>query len=109
MSSSVQPPQYSELDPTGLNLTSFISSRPRNTPSQPPAQLGFPAFVTSVLQQSELDVSVAIETMALLRRYAVYQTAVAYNGDPPRLFLEAYMNAAKIVGYPQLMSFWQRV
>ncbi|KAF8803204.1 hypothetical protein BYT27DRAFT_7260242 [Phlegmacium glaucopus] len=48
--------------------------------------------------------------MTLLRRYkAVYQSAVAYNSKAPCLFLEAYMNAAKVLGYPQLMSFWPRV
>jgi len=48
--------------------------------------------------------------MTLLHRYKdVYRTAVAYNGEAPRLFLEAYMNAAKVMGCPRLMSFWQKV
>ena len=48
--------------------------------------------------------------MTLLHRYkAVYRTAVAYNGEAPRLFLEAYMNAAKVMGCPRVMSFWQHV
>ena len=48
--------------------------------------------------------------MILLHRYkTVYKTAVAYNGQAPRLFIEAYMNAAKVMGSPRLMSFWQLV
>ena len=39
----------------------------------------------------------------------MYPTAVCYSGQAARLFVETYMTAAKVMGCPRLMSFWQRV
>ena len=73
----IQPPQYGEMNPngTGLDFTfakiiSFISSPPRNIPSQlpDPVQLGklsSPLMSPLFLQLSELDkfVSIALVTL----------------------------------------------
>lgn len=117
-----QLPQYAELDATDVNHTFFakicanyfihlLASKRYPFPAPCSAwQAEFPVFVHSILQRSGLDVSVAIAAMTLLHRYkAVYTTAVAYNDEAPRLFLEAYINAAKAMGCPRPMSFWQRV
>jgi hypothetical protein len=82
-----------------LRLQVSLSSPPRNTPSQPLAQLDkLRAALSSLLlpvpppflQQSELDISFAIAAMTPLAQVqnCIPNLPAAYNGEAPRLFLE---------------------
>jgi hypothetical protein len=63
------------------------------------------------MRLSDLDVSVALAAMTLLRRYKQYVPhIVSYGDDAHRLFITSYILASKVIrDKPRKMSFWQNV
>lgn len=76
-------------------------------------QKTLPAYISTVLVEASLPLPVGLSALILLLRYkAAVPHAVAYGDDAARLFLAAYIVAAKLAGAPYAprdVRAWWRV
>jgi hypothetical protein len=80
-------------------------------------QVTLPLYIAGILYAAQLPVEVGLSAMVLVFRYKdAVPHSVAYGDDAARLFLAAYIIAAKVVADgggaespPQTLDFWFRV
>ncbi|KAJ3512487.1 hypothetical protein NLJ89_g3498 [Agrocybe chaxingu] len=74
-------------------------------------QTRLPSYIKAALQFSQLDVSIVVAAMTLLGQYKdVVPTSVAYYDDAYRLFMSAYLVAAKVsCDTPRTLRWWRIV
>ncbi|CAA7270988.1 unnamed protein product [Cyclocybe aegerita] len=74
-------------------------------------QTRLPSYIKAALQFSQLDVSIVVAAMTLLGQYKdAVPASVAYYDDAYRLFMSAYLVAAKVsCDNPRTLRWWRVV